>query len=131
MTPGAPCSRKRRRSARVEDAADLAAVAAARAGDAAFAARLRKERGAQVEVTIPIEVVEAKLDGHHPIKAWREHRGWTQARLPLESGVGRNLIAQIEIRRKTAVLQRWTGLLVPYVFRSRHCSKTGNDEFRK
>jgi hypothetical protein len=54
-----------------EDADDIAAVAAARAEDATFAARIERERGVPVEVTIPIEVVEAELDGTHPLKAWR------------------------------------------------------------
>jgi DNA-binding XRE family transcriptional regulator len=83
-----------------EDADDTAAVAAARADDAAFAVRLEEERGVPIEVTIPIEVIEAKLDGAHPIKAWRDHREWTQSNLATASGVGRDLIAQIETRRK-------------------------------
>lgn len=83
-----------------EDADDIAAVAAARAEDATFAARIESERGAPVEVTIPIEVIEAELDGAHPIKAWREYRDWTQLCLSSEAGVGRDLIAQIETRRK-------------------------------
>lgn len=83
-----------------EDADDIAAVAAAREEDAAFAARIEGERGMPVEVTIPIEVVDAKLDGVHPIKAWRECRNWTQSHLSSESKVSRDLIAQIETRRK-------------------------------
>jgi DNA-binding XRE family transcriptional regulator len=83
-----------------EDADDIAAVAAARAEDATFAARIVSERGVPVEVTIPIEVIEAELDGAHPIKAWREYRDWTQLSLSSEAGVGRDLIAQIETRRK-------------------------------
>ncbi|HEV2100035.1 MAG TPA: helix-turn-helix transcriptional regulator [Stellaceae bacterium] len=88
-----------------EDAADLAAAAAARAEDAGLAALIEKERGAPVEVTIPIEVFEAELEGAHPIKAWREHRKWTQWRLASESSVARDLIAQIETRRKTGSIQ--------------------------
>ena len=84
-----------------DDEDDIAAVAAARADDARFAARVRAERGAPVETTIPIEVIEAKLDGAHPVKAWRDHRGWTQLELSTKSGVGRDLIAQIETDRKT------------------------------
>ncbi len=78
----------------------LAAVAAAREEDAAFAARIEGERGMPVEVTVPIEVIEAKLDGAHPIKAWRECRDWTQLDLAARSGVSRDLIAQLETRRK-------------------------------
>jgi DNA-binding XRE family transcriptional regulator len=84
----------------VEDAEDVAAVAAARAKDADFAARVAADSGAPVETTIPIDVVEAKLGGVHPVRAWRDHRGWTQLHLAFKSNVGRDLIAQIETRRK-------------------------------
>ena len=83
-----------------EDEDDIAAVAAARDEDARFSARLEAERGEPVEITIPIEVVRAELDGAHPIKAWREYRGWTQLHLNARSAVRRDLIAQIETRRK-------------------------------
>jgi ribosome-binding protein aMBF1 (putative translation factor) len=79
---------------------DVAAVAAARADDARFADSIRGERGRSVETAVPIEVVKAKIDGAHPIRAWRDHRGWTQVYLSFKSGVGRDLIARIETRRK-------------------------------
>lgn len=88
-----------------EDAADLAAAAAARAEDAALAVHIEQDRGAPVEVTIPIEVLEAELEGAHPIRAWREHRAWTQSQLASRSGVARDLIAQIETRRKNGSIQ--------------------------
>lgn len=88
-----------------EDAVDLAAAAAARAEDAALADRIEKERGLPVEITIPIEVLEAELAGVHPIKAWREHRKWTQSHLALQAKVARDLIAQIETRRKNGSVQ--------------------------
>jgi DNA-binding XRE family transcriptional regulator len=83
-----------------EDEDDIAAVTAARAEDSRFAARVAAERDEAVETTIPLEVVRAKLEGAHPIKAWRDYRGWTQVYLNFKSGVGRDLIAQIETRRK-------------------------------
>jgi DNA-binding XRE family transcriptional regulator len=83
-----------------EDEDDIAAVIAARDDDARFAARIAAERGGAIKTEIPIEVVRAKLDGAHPIKAWRDYRGWTQVHLNFKSGVGRDLIAQIETRRK-------------------------------
>ena len=64
-----------------EEADDIAAVAAARAEDAALAGRLEAERGVSVETTIPSEVVKAELDGAHPLRAWRDYRGWTLAEL--------------------------------------------------
>lgn len=83
-----------------EDEDDIAAVAAARADDARFAAAIRNERGRAVEATIPAEVVKAKIEGTHPLRAWRDHREWTQVDLSFKSGVGRDLIAQIETRKR-------------------------------
>jgi DNA-binding XRE family transcriptional regulator len=83
-----------------EDADDIVAVAAARAADADFAAKLAAERGSPVETIVPLQVVKAKLEGAHPLKAWREHRGITQAELASRSAVARDLIAQIETKKK-------------------------------
>ncbi len=83
-----------------EDADDIAAVAAARAADAEFAARVATERGNPVETTIPLQVIKAKLDGIHPLKAWREYRGITQIELASRSAVARDLVAQIETHKK-------------------------------
>jgi DNA-binding XRE family transcriptional regulator len=83
-----------------EDADDIAAVAVARAVDAEFAARVAAERGIAVETTVLLQVVTAKLDGAHPLKAWREYRGITQHELASRSAVARDLIAQIETRKK-------------------------------
>lgn len=88
-----------------EDEDDIAAVVAARADDATFAARLEAERGCSVETSIPIEIVKAELDGTHPIRAWRDYRGWTQADLSARSGVARDLIAQIETHRKNGSIE--------------------------
>jgi ribosome-binding protein aMBF1 (putative translation factor) len=88
-----------------EDQDDIAAVAAASADAQKFVARLEAERGSPVEATIPIEVVKAELDGANPVRAWRDYRGWTQADLSMKSGVPRDLIAQIETRRKKGSIQ--------------------------
>jgi DNA-binding XRE family transcriptional regulator len=82
-----------------EDLDDIAAVRAAEAEDAAFAAALPPEKVAR-ETTFPLAIVKAELDGSHPVKAWRDHRGLTQQALAERSGVVRELIAQIEGRRK-------------------------------
>ena len=91
------------RSASGED--DIAAVRAAREEDARFAARVQTERAQPVESTIPIEVVKAKLEGSHPIRAWRDYRGWTQTYLSFKSAVGRDLIARLETRRKNGSIE--------------------------
>jgi ribosome-binding protein aMBF1 (putative translation factor) len=88
-----------------EDADDIAAVAAARAENAALAARIEAERGGPVETTIPIEIVEAELDGAHPVRAWREYRGWNLAELAAQTGMAPDAIAQIETRRENGSIQ--------------------------
>jgi DNA-binding XRE family transcriptional regulator len=88
-----------------EDDDDIAAVIAARADDARFAAGVAAPRGGEIETEIPIEVIRAKLDGAHPVKAWREYRDWTQLNLDSRSGVSRDLIAQIETRRKKGSIE--------------------------
>lgn len=46
--------------------------------------------------TFPDAVVAAILDGVHPIKALREHRGMTQARLAKAAGTSPVYLSQIE-----------------------------------
>lgn len=46
--------------------------------------------------TFPDAVVAAILDGSHPVKALREHRGLTQAALAKASGTSAVYISQIE-----------------------------------
>ncbi len=86
---------------RDEDDDDIAAVAAAREQDARFWEHVASGRDKPPETTVPIEVVKAKLDGAHPVRAWRDHREMTQMELSARSQVGRDLIAQIETRKKT------------------------------
>jgi DNA-binding XRE family transcriptional regulator len=80
----------------LEQLADLAALDAAAVEDAAYAATLPAGR----QATVPLEVIEAKLTGEHPLKAWREHRGLTQQALAQNAGVGRDMIAQIETGKR-------------------------------
>lgn len=88
----------------VEDAVDAAAARTALAEDAALADALERGRGETVEVTTPLVVLEAEATGAHPVKAWREHRGWTQSQLGTVCGVSRNLIAQLETGRRMGSL---------------------------
>jgi ribosome-binding protein aMBF1 (putative translation factor) len=96
----------------LEDAEDIAAVVAARADDDELEARLEAERGAVVEMTIPLEVVKAELDGAHPIRAWRNYRGWTPSALAARSGVPREMIEQLEARRKSGAKEILSRLAV-------------------
>jgi DNA-binding XRE family transcriptional regulator len=88
-----------------EDDGDVAAVTAARAEDRDFASLVEAQRGTSVEATIPLDIIKAKLAGTQPVRAWRNHRDWTQTDLAFRSGVGRDLIAQIETRRKAGSVE--------------------------
>jgi DNA-binding XRE family transcriptional regulator len=76
-----PIEEWRRIEATLEDRADAASVRAF----------LRNPT-----VTFPDSVVAALLDGTHPLKTLREHRGMTQAELAKASGTSSVYISQIE-----------------------------------
>lgn len=61
-------------------------------GDAAAVRAFLKEP----TETFPDAVVASILDGAHPIKAFREHRGMTQAQLASKAGTTAVYISQIE-----------------------------------
>ena len=67
---------------RVEDAEAVAAYDRAVANDDGF--------------TIPAVVLRAELDGKHPMRAWREHRGLTLQALADAAGVSKPYVSQIE-----------------------------------
>jgi DNA-binding XRE family transcriptional regulator len=90
----------------IEDADDIAAVAAARAEDAQWAAAVPEGRA----TNFPHEVVSAELAGAHPIKAWRRYRALTQRGLAERAGVMRDLIAQIETRKRQGSIETMAGL---------------------
>jgi DNA-binding XRE family transcriptional regulator len=52
--------------------------------------------------TIPDSVLAAILDGSHPIKAFREHRGMTQAALAQAAGTSSVYLSQIERQGRRA-----------------------------
>jgi DNA-binding XRE family transcriptional regulator len=76
-----PIEEWRRIEATLEDRADAAVVRAFRKNPSA---------------TVSDAVLGAILDGSHPIKAFREHRGLTQAQLAKASGTSSVYISQIE-----------------------------------
>jgi DNA-binding XRE family transcriptional regulator len=80
----------------IEEAGDVAAVMAARVEDASWAAAVPEGRA----TVFPHDVVSAELDGAHPLQAWRNYRGLTQRALAERAGVMRDLIAQIETRKR-------------------------------
>ena len=48
------------------------------------------------EELIPSEVTYALLDGEHPIRVWREYRGFTQQRVAGEAGISKPYLSQLE-----------------------------------
>jgi DNA-binding XRE family transcriptional regulator len=80
-----PIEEWRRIEATLEERADTAAV--------------RAFLGNPAE-TFPDAVVAAILEGTHPIKAMREHRGMTQVELAQASGTSSVYISQIERGRR-------------------------------
>jgi ribosome-binding protein aMBF1 (putative translation factor) len=79
---------------RIEDAEDLAAVAAAKAREAA----LGKEK-ARADY-LPIELVRRLSAGEHPVRVWRAHRGLTREALAAAARIAPSYLSEIETRRK-------------------------------
>lgn len=66
--------------------------------DAALAAL-----SAENDESIPATIVARLLAGdEHPLKVWREYRGYTQESLGKEAGIGKSYVSQIEAGSKTA-----------------------------
>lgn len=57
-------------------------------------------KAAAGEETLPLEFVERRLAGVHPLKLWREHRGLTLQALADRAGCTRQMLSMIE-RGKT------------------------------
>lgn len=79
---------------RLEDAEDLAAVAAAEAREAA----LGKEK-ARADY-LPIELVRRLSAGEHPVRVWRAHRRLSREALATAAGIAPSYLSEIETRRK-------------------------------
>ena len=79
---------------RLEEAEDLATVAAAEAREAA----LGKEK-ARADY-LPAELVRRLIDGEHPVRVWRTHRGLGRDALAAAAGIAPSYLSEIETRRK-------------------------------
>jgi DNA-binding Xre family transcriptional regulator len=79
---------------RLEDAEDLAAVAAAEAREAV----LGKEK-ARADY-LPIELVRRLSAGEHPVRVWRAHRCLSREALATAAGIAPSYLSEIETRRK-------------------------------
>ena len=79
---------------RLEDAEDLATVAAAEAREAALG---KEEARADY---LPIELVRRLSAGEHPVRVWRAHRGLGRDALAAAAGIAPSYLTEIETRRK-------------------------------
>jgi DNA-binding XRE family transcriptional regulator len=53
-------------------------------------------RAATSEEALPLEFVERRIAGEHPLKLWREHRGLTLQALADKAGCTRQMLSMIE-----------------------------------
>lgn len=80
-----------RLSAAFEDAEDVALFDAARQSAEDF--------------RVPAAVLNAILDGAHPVKAWREYRGMTQESLAEQAGISKAYLCQIETGKRVGAVK--------------------------
>ncbi|MGD8791460.1 MAG: helix-turn-helix transcriptional regulator [Anaerolineae bacterium] len=59
-----------------------------------------KQAIAEGEELVPSEVTYAILDGSHPVRVWREHRGLTQKQLAEAAGISVPYLSQIETGKR-------------------------------
>ena len=52
---------------------------------------------------VPGAVAHAILDGVHPVKAWRDYRGFTQDALAEKAGISKAYLSQIETGKRIGV----------------------------
>jgi transcriptional regulator with XRE-family HTH domain len=55
--------------------------------------------------TLPLPVSQRCDAGIHPVRAWREFRGFTQTQLAMVAGISRAYLAQIEAAERTGTLE--------------------------
>jgi hypothetical protein len=79
---------------RLEDAEDVATIAAFKARVAAVGFEEATKNA------LPAALAWRILDGEHPVRVWREHRGLAGQRLAELSGVPQSYISDIENRKK-------------------------------
>jgi DNA-binding Xre family transcriptional regulator len=49
---------------------------------------------------LPAELVRRLIDGEHPFRVWRAHRGLTREALAAAAGIAPSYLSEIETRRK-------------------------------
>jgi len=79
---------------RIEDAEDNAFLDAVDARERAIGTE-----NARADY-LPAELVRRLIDGEHPVRVWRAHRGLTREALAAAAGVAPSYLSEIETRRK-------------------------------
>jgi ribosome-binding ATPase YchF (GTP1/OBG family) len=93
---------------RIEDAEDNAFLDAVEARER----EVGKEK-ARADY-LPAELVRRLIDGEHPVRIWRIHRGLTRDALAAAAGIAPSYLSEIETRRKPgsfAALAKLAGAL--------------------
>jgi len=71
-------------------------------GDIRDAELAMAEISAGEDESIPADIARRLISGaEHPLKVWREYRGFTQEGLGKEAGIGKSYVCQIEAGTKT------------------------------
>jgi DNA-binding Xre family transcriptional regulator len=79
---------------RIEDAEDNAFLDSVEARERAIG----KEK-ARADY-LPAELVRRLIDGEHPVRVWRAHRGLSRDTLAAAAGIAPSYLSEIEMRRK-------------------------------
>lgn len=58
----------------------------------------------------PVEVMDRLLDGDHPVRVFRDHRGLTAQELAGRAGISRAYLSEVENRSKPGSLKAMTKL---------------------
>lgn len=66
---------------------------------------LRRFRETDDGFRIPGDIVFRALDGEHPVKLWREHRGLTVEALATKAGISKAYLSQIENGKRTGTVK--------------------------
>ena len=62
------------------------------------------------EERVPARLAHRLVEGENPIRAWREHRGLTQAQLAEQAGVGQSYVAMLEAGERKGSVTRLRAL---------------------
>ena len=78
--------------------------------DVAAYDRAKDALAAGDEELVPAAIVNAILDGEHPVRVWRQHRGMSQVQLAEAADISQAYLAQIETRKREGTLGLYRSL---------------------